>query len=193
MYVILEGIDTAGKTTQLNILKQKYNEAIFTKEPGGTKIGNKIRDMVLNGEAKSKVAEMFLFLADRAEHSFEIVKKNPDQIIISDRGFLSGIAYSSAPIEIAISLNIMALNGAFPNKIILLELSKEELINRFNKKEKDSIESRGIDNLIGIQNRMIEALKMLQETSEVKLDILIIDADQDITKIENQIQLFLEA
>jgi len=193
MYVILEGIDTAGKTTQLNILKQKYNEAIFTKEPGGTKIGNKIRDMVLNGEAKSKVAEMFLFLADRAEHSFEIVKKNPDQIIISDRGFLSGIAYSSAPIEIAISLNIMALNGAFPNKIILLELSKEELINRFNKKEKDSIESRGIDYLIGIQNRMIEALKMLQETSEVKLDILIIDADQDITKIENQIQLFLEA
>jgi len=75
MYVILEGIDTAGKSTQLNILKQKYQDAIFTKEPGGTKIGNKIRDMVLGGEAKSKVAEMFLFLADRAEHSFEIVKK----------------------------------------------------------------------------------------------------------------------
>ena len=59
----------------------KSQEAIFTKEPGGTQIGTKIREMVLNGEAKSKVAEMFLFLADRAEHSYEIVKQNPDDII----------------------------------------------------------------------------------------------------------------
>ena len=87
MYVVIEGIDTAGKSTQLEILKQKYPEAIFTKEPGGTEIGTKIREMVLNGEAKSKVAEMFLFLADRAEHSFQVVKQNPDSIIISDRGF----------------------------------------------------------------------------------------------------------
>ena len=121
MYVVIEGIDTAGKSTQLEILKNKYPEAIFTKEPGGTEIGTKIREMVLNGEAKSKVAEMFLFLADRAEHSFQVVKQNPDSIIISDRGFLSGIAYAkTAPLEIAISLNIMALNGAMPDKIIIL-------------------------------------------------------------------------
>ncbi|MGB3751277.1 MAG: dTMP kinase, partial [Arcobacteraceae bacterium] len=94
MYVIIEGIDTAGKSTQLEILEKKYPEAIFTKEPGGTKVGQKIREMVLAGEAKSKVAEMFLFLADRAEHSYEVVKKHPDDIIISERGFLSGIAYA---------------------------------------------------------------------------------------------------
>ena len=88
MYVLLEGIDTAGKSTQLEILKEKYNDAIFTKEPGGTELGLKLRDMVLGGEAKSKVAEMFLFLADRAEHSFEVVKKHPDEIVISDRGYL---------------------------------------------------------------------------------------------------------
>ena len=75
MYIILEGIDTAGKSTQLDILKQKYPTAIFTKEPGGTNLGTNIRDMVLNGKAKSKVAEMFLFLADRAEHIFEVKAK----------------------------------------------------------------------------------------------------------------------
>jgi dTMP kinase len=66
MYVSIEGIDTAGKSTQLNILEKKFPNAIFTKEPGGTALGIKLRAMALGGEAKSSIAEMFLFLADRA-------------------------------------------------------------------------------------------------------------------------------
>jgi dTMP kinase len=193
MYVIIEGIDTAGKSTQLDILKQKYPEAIFTKEPGGTQIGLKLREMVLNGEAKSKVAEMFLFLADRAEHSFEIVKKHKDEIVISDRGFLSGIAYAkTAPLEIAISLNIMALNGAMPNKIIILELSKEELEYRLSQKEQDSIEKRGSGYLLEIQQRMIDAINMINTMGQVKIDLLRVDAKQPIDTIASQIEQFLE-
>jgi len=193
MYVVIEGIDTAGKSTQLEILKQKYPEAIFTKEPGGTQIGLKIREMVLNGEAKSKVAEMFLFLADRAEHSYEIVKQNPDEIIISDRGFLSGIAYAkTAPIEIAISLNIMALNGAMPDKIIILELSKEELEFRLSQKEQDSIEQRGSKYLLDIQSRMVEAINMINTMGSKQIELLIIDAKKPIDTIASEIQNFLE-
>lgn len=193
MYVIIEGIDTAGKSTQLDILKQKYPEAIFTKEPGGTQIGLKLREMVLNGEAKSKVAEMFLFLADRAEHSFEVVKKHPDDIIISDRGFLSGIAYANpAPLEIAISLNIMALNGAMADKIIILELSKEELEYRLSQKAQDNIEQRGSQYLLDIQTRMIEAINMINNMGQKKIDLLIIDATKSIEIIEEEIQSFLE-
>ena len=193
MYVVIEGIDTAGKSTQLEILKQKYPEAIFTKEPGGTQIGLKIREMVLIGEAKSKVAEMFLFLADRAEHSYEIVKQNPDEIIISDRGFLSGIAYAkTAPIEIAISLNIMALNGAMPDKIIILELSKEELEFRLSQKEQDSIEQRGSKYLLDIQSRMVEAINMINTMGSKQIELLIIDAKKPIDTIASEIQNFLE-
>ncbi len=193
MYVILEGIDTAGKSTQLDILKQKYPEAIFTKEPGGTELGVKLREMVLSGQAKSKVAEMFLFLADRAEHSFEIVKKYPDDIIISDRGFLSGIAYAkTAPLEIAISLNIMALNGAMPDKIIILELSKEELEYRLSQKEHDSIESRGSQYLLDIQTRMKDAIEMINKMSEKKIELLVVDASKTIDDIAKEIQSFLE-
>jgi len=193
MYVVIEGIDTAGKSTQLEILKQKYPEAIFTKEPGGTEIGTKIREMVLNGEAKSKVAEMFLFLADRAEHSFQIVKKHPDEIIISDRGFLSGIAYAkTAPLEIAISLNIMALNGAIPDKIIILELTREELEYRLSQKEQDSIEKRGSEYLLDIQKRMIEAINMINSMGSKQIELLIIDAKKPIETISEEIQTFLE-
>jgi len=193
MYERIEVIDTAGKSTQLDILKQKYPDAIFTKEPGGTEIGLKLREMVLNGEAKSKVAEMFLFLADRAEHSYEVVKKNPDNIIISDRGFLSGIAYAkTAPLEIAISLNIMALNGAMPDKIIILELTREELEYRLSQKEQDSIEKRGSQYLLDIQSRMIEAINMINNMGQKKIDLLIIDAKKSIQSIEEEIETFLE-
>ena len=193
MYVIIEGIDTAGKSTQLEILKQKYPEAIITKEPGGTEIGVKLREMVLNGEAKSKVAEMFLFLADRAEHSYEIVKQNKDQIVISDRGFLSGIAYAkTAPIEIAISLNIMALNGAMPDKIIILELSKEELEFRLSQKEQDSIEKRGSKYLLEIQKRMIDAINMINTMGSKQIELLVIDAKKPVDTIAKEIQNFLE-
>ena len=194
MYVVIEGIDTAGKSTQLEILKQKYPEAIFTKEPGGTQIGLKIREMVLNGEAKSKVAEMFLFLADRAEHSYEIVKQNPDEIIISDRGFLSGIAYAkTAPIEIAISLNIMALNGAMPDKIIILELSKEELEFRLSQKEQDSIEQRGSKYLLDIQSRMVEAINMINTMGSKQIELLILDAKKTREELAEEIEKFLES
>ncbi len=193
MYVILEGIDTAGKSTQLEILKKRYPDAVFTKEPGGTKLGTKLREMVLNGEAKSKVAEMFLFLADRAEHSYEVVKKNPDNMIISDRGFLSGIGYAKhIPLETAIGLNMMALNQAMPQKIIILKLSKEELEHRLSQKEHDSIESRGSKYLLDIQERMIEAINLFNNMSEKTIDLLIVDAAKSIKEISQDIQNFLE-
>ena len=95
MYAVIEGIDTAGKSTQLELLKKKFPNAIFTKEPGGTPLGIKLRSMALNGEAKSEIAEMFLFLADRAEHIEELIKANQTNFIISDRSMISGIAYAN--------------------------------------------------------------------------------------------------
>ena len=65
MYVVIEGIDTAGKSTQLDILKKNHPQAIFTKEPGGTKLGLTLRELALSGKASSPIAEMFLFLADQ--------------------------------------------------------------------------------------------------------------------------------
>lgn len=186
MYVVIEGIDTAGKSTQLEILAKKYKEAIFTKEPGGTQIGIKLRQMALEGEAKSKLAEMFLFLADRAEHIYEVILANKDKMVISDRSMISGIAYAkNLSLQTVIDLNLIATNNTLPTHVILLKLSKEELQNRLSKKEHDSIEARGIDYLLEIQNRMEETIKKLN------LNYRFIDASLSIENISKDIEDFL--
>ncbi len=188
MYVVIEGIDTAGKSTQLDLLKKKLPNAIFTKEPGGTKIGIKLRNMALNGEAKSKIAEMFLFIADRAEHIEEVIKKNKNNTIVSDRSMISGIAYASTlSIDKLIELNLIATNNILPTHVILLELTPAELKCRLSKKENDSIELRGIDYLINIQNRMKETIKRLN------INHIFIDADLEIEEIEKRIEDFIYA
>ncbi|RXJ87074.1 dTMP kinase [Arcobacter sp. CECT 8985] len=186
MYIVIEGIDTAGKSTQLEILADKFKDAVFTKEPGGTQIGSKLRQMVLSGEAKSKLAEMFLFLADRAEHMQEVVIKNKNKVVISDRSMISGIAYAKTlPLDKVIDLNLISTQNILPSHVILLKLSKEELTNRLSQKEHDSIEARGIDYLLDIQNRMEETIKKLN------LNYIFIDASLSIEEISKDIEDFL--
>ncbi len=186
MYIAIEGIDTAGKTTQFELLKQSYQEAIFTKEPGGTTLGVKLRAMALGGEASSNIAEMFLFLADRAEHIEQIIKPNINKLIFSDRSLISGISYAKElPMEATLALNLIATTNILPDKIILLELSKEELIYRLSQKENDSIESRGVDYLIDIQNKMKKKIKKLA------IKHRFIDASLNIDEIHKEIKDFI--
>ncbi len=186
MYVVIEGIDTAGKSTQLDLLRFKYPKAIFTKEPGGTDIGLKLRMMALNGEAKSKIAEMFLFMADRAEHIEEVIKPNKNNTIISDRSIISGIAYSTQlKIDQLIELNLIATDNTLPSHVILLELSPDELKYRLSLKDNDSIELRGINYLMNIQNRMKETIKKLN------INYIFIDASLKIEEIEKKIEDFM--
>ena len=91
MYILFEGIDTCGKTTQIELLKGKFDNLLVTKEPGGTNNGIKIRKLILNGKIYSKQAEILLFLADRAEHFEEVIKPNKSKLIVSDRGLISGL------------------------------------------------------------------------------------------------------
>ena len=188
MYIVIEGIDTAGKSTQLNILEQNNPNAIFTKEPGGTSIGTELRAMVLNGRAKSKIAEMLIFLADRAEHIEEVILPNKHKMVISDRSLISGIAYASTlPLEQMIELNLLATSNILPTHVVLLELTEDELTKRLNAKENDSIESRGIDYLLNIQDRLKQAI--------VKMDLnhIFINASEPIDSIATKIDDFLKS
>jgi len=96
MYVIFEGIDTCGKTTQIDLIANRFIDAIKTREPGGTEFGKRAREILLTDSLASKEAELLLFLADRAEHYAEVIRPNRDKLILSDRGFLSGIRYALA-------------------------------------------------------------------------------------------------
>ena len=120
------------------------------------------------------------------------LKQNKDEMIISDRGFLSGISYAQAPLDITISLNLMALNGIIPNKVIILQLSKDVLEQRLSQKDNDSIENRGIDYLMEVQNRMTKAIDTINQNNEQKIDTLIIDASLSIDNIAKKIEDFIQ-
>ena len=189
MYIVLEGIDRAGKSTQIELLRQKYKEAIFTKEPGGTPLGQKIRALVLQ-DSPTTLAEMFLFLADRAEHIQKVIKPNLDKLIFSDRGFISGIAYAHIKSGLSIpklqELNDLAMQDIEPDGIVLLLLSEEELLRRMPSKELDTIEQRGIEYLLEVQNIM---KKLVEESS---YPYLILDASLPKQKIFHDIVEFLK-
>lgn len=190
MYILFEGIDGAGKSTQIARLAAAFPQAIVTKEPGGTKLGENLREILLKENDLDKRAEILLFLADRAEHFGKIIKPNLDKMILSDRGFVSGMAYALAggnfSFEELLSLNKFALQGNFPQKIVFFKADENTLRSRLSSRaQMDGIEARGFEYLLRVQDAMEEILQ--------KLDIryVTIGAALDEEKITNLIKEFI--
>lgn len=186
MYIILEGVDTCGKTTQIELLKKSFPNAIFTKEPGGSHLGEKIREILLGEKNISKNAELFLFLADRAEHYQNVIKNRGDRYIFSDRGFISGIAYAlsnnpNLDIDFLIEINRFALENSEPNLVILFKTDEKLIKERLSQKKEDKIEQRGVDYLLKTQSNMIKILNRLN------INYISIDANKTIEEINREI------
>ncbi|PHM17332.1 MAG: dTMP kinase [Sulfuricurvum sp. PD_MW2] len=185
MYIAIEGIDTAGKSTQIEALRALFPEALITKEPGGTPAGAEIRNMVLHGNLTSKTAELLLFLADRAEHTESVILPNMNKLIISDRSAVSGMAYASVQNlcdeSTLVMLNRLATNGTLPDTVFILKLTPQELSFRLSQKEHDVIESRGIEYLLSIQDALIASAYALG------IPTIVIDATQSIDTITSEI------
>ena len=92
LFITFEGPDGCGKTSIINLLKEYYKnneKIIFTREPGGTKISEKIREIILSNDNSEMSArtEALLYSASRAQHIDELIKPNLEKgnVIISDR------------------------------------------------------------------------------------------------------------
>ena len=154
----MEGPDGSGKTTQINLLKEYLEEAgyecLITREPGGTVIGEEIRQLILNPEHKemSPVTEMLLYAASRAQLVHEVIGPALEEgkIVISDRFVDSSIVYQGIARKLGIS-TVSAVNapgiGIYrPDGIFFIDLSEAEGLRR--KKEQknlDRMEQEGID------------------------------------------------
>ncbi len=185
MYIAIEGIDTAGKSTQIERLRDHFPNALITKEPGGTPAGVEIRNMVLHGNLTSKTAEMLLFLADRALHTQSVIVPNMNRMIITDRSAVSGMAYATVQNlcdeSTLVMLNRLATAGTLPSHVFILQLTPQELTHRLSQKEHDAIEARGIEYLLAIQDALINA------ASALGIQTHIIDATQPIDTITDEI------
>ena len=131
-----------------------------------------------------------LFLADRAEHFSKIIKPNLDKMILSDRGFVSGMAYALAggnfSFEELLNLNKFALQGNFPQKIVFFKADESTLRSRLNSRaQMDGIEARGFGYLLRVQDAMEEILQKLG------VRYVAIGAAWDEEKITNLIKEFI--
>ena len=99
LFLTLEGGDGAGKTTQADLLQSwledRGHEVVRTREPGGTRLGKALRDLLLHGESVSPRAEALLYAADRAQHVTEVVRPalGRGAVVVQDRYIDSSVAY----------------------------------------------------------------------------------------------------
>ncbi|MGO4752553.1 dTMP kinase, partial [Streptomyces sp. 2MCAF27] len=142
-FIVVEGGDGAGKTTQVEALAEwirgKGHEVVVTREPGATAIGKRLRSILLDVSSAgiSHRAEALLYAADRAEHVDSVVRPALERgaVVISDRYIDSSVAYQGAgrdlaPTEIA-RISRWATNGLVPHLTVLLDVAPETARERF--------------------------------------------------------------
>ena len=160
-FIVIEGIDGSGKTTQINELSKwlisrnlipENNQLVITREPGGTELGKSIRSLLLdNSREKSpdSITELLLYAADRAQHVNEIIRPsiNKGDWVISDRFCGSTLAYQGYGRKLNINLikdlETIATQGISPDITFLLDISVEESIKRRKDRKDDRIEKEG--------------------------------------------------
>ena len=190
MYIVVEGIDTCGKSTQIELLAKAYPQAVITKEPGATELGSKIRELVLYSDDLCPVTELLLFLADRSNHVSAVIKPNLGRLIISDRSLISGMAYALASKKFDFDwlerLNRFAMQDIMPDAIILFKIKEETLNERLGEKTHDVIEQRGIEYMLNVQKQLEYVAATL------KIPTLLIHAEESIESIHETIDNYIK-
>ena len=140
--ISFEGLDGAGKTTQMELLEQWLSlrdvPFVRTREPGGTELGIEIRHLLLNRPELgiTPLAEAFLFQADRAQHFATLVLPalEAGKLVITDRCFDASIAYQGfargLDPKLIEQLSMLATQGHIPDLTILLDLNPDQVHTR---------------------------------------------------------------
>ncbi len=148
-FIVFEGIDGSGKTTQLNLLAEDLRRRGFTvldtREPGGTRVGEAIREILLN-PAYSELApraEALLYAAARAQHVVQVILPalNKGEIVLCDRFIDSSLTYQGFGRGIGVNLlkriNEPATDGLVPDLTIILDSGIENGMGRISQSGRD--------------------------------------------------------
>ncbi|MBU5463975.1 dTMP kinase [Anaerotignum sp. MSJ-24] len=193
-FITVEGTDGSGKSTQLKLLMDylgtKNCDVVFTREPGGTEISEKIRDVILdiNNKEMTDMTEALLYAAARAQHVQQkiIPAINEGKVVICDRFVDSSIAYQGAARGLGtdniMQINSFALNGIMPDLTLFFDLPPEKgILRKKNEKELDRLESEKLDFHVNVY----EGYKKL--CSQYPDRIKVISADDTVENINRQV------
>ena len=190
-FISFEGIDGAGKTTQIELLKKRLEENNYKvkvfREPGGMDISESLRKIILNKSFDiSSNTEMLLFLAARSELVTKVIYPALERgyYVICDRYIDSTVAYQGfgrkIDIKIINDLNEFVTLGLLPTVTFYLDIPVKTMILRKNKENNDRMENSGL--------KFFERVRSGYFDLELKNNRFVkIDASQNIKKIETQI------
>jgi dTMP kinase len=132
VFVTFEGLDGSGKSTQARLLAEHLDrlgrEVVATREPGGTELGERLRELVLHGPEMDPWAEAALFAASRAAHAAEVIRpalaRGAD--VVCDRFIDSSLAYQGIArglgLDAVLQLNLTVLRGLLPDVTFVLAM-----------------------------------------------------------------------
>jgi dTMP kinase len=149
MFVSFEGLDGCGKTTQARLLAEALTaegvEVVLTREPGGTPLGEQVRELVLHGDHVAPWAEVALYAASRAQHVVQVIRPALERgaTVVCDRYLDTSVAYQGAGrglgVDFVLDLNLRVVEGLLPDVTVLVEIDPETALARVGDK-RDRIE-----------------------------------------------------
>ncbi|WP_214712707.1 dTMP kinase [Exiguobacterium sp. s55] len=194
MFITVEGPDGSGKTTQLQLLVQSLTEqgyeVVVTREPGGTKVGNSIREVLLSPEHDEMTprVEMMLYAASRAQNIDQVIRPalHRGAVVVCDRFVDASIAYQGYGLQYdlsqILSLNDWATAGIKPDLTFLFDLTPDQANHRVKDRgQLDRIESRDES----FHQRVYEGFQILLEQHPERM--VRIDANASIETIQDEV------
>ena len=191
--IAFEGIEGSGKTTQANLifesLKQRQVPCIFTREPGGTEIGDQIRNILLDPKNKKMQAktELLLYLANRCQHTYEKIlpEIKKGTVVITDRYSDSSLAYQGKARDLSLKvvsrLNKFATFNVKPDLVILIDVPVELGLERTRQKTLDRLEQEEIQ----FHHKVREGYLQLAKKAAKRIKIF--DGTKPIDKLQEEI------
>ena len=192
-FITIDGIEGTGKSTQIDLLRQyfvnKKKQCLFTREPGGTILGEGIRNLLLNKDSNiDDLSELLLMFAARNQHIQQQIKPylSNNIHVVSDRFTDASFAYQGAgrgvdTKKIAI-LEALIMDDFRPDYTIFLDIDLETSMKRISKRgEKDRIEQESLDFFSRVRKAYLDLAKQHPKR------ITVIDAKQPKKEIHQQI------
>jgi dTMP kinase len=198
LFIVFEGGEGSGKTTQAGLLHEALKSlgysVVLTREPGDTELGVKLRNILLDTRKSPlvKKAELFLFLADRAQHVEEVVKPalQRGSIVICDRYEASAMAYQvhagGLPQSMVRTMSDWATDGLTPDVAFFLDVDPEKGLARAGRAGMDRYEQEQLS----FHNKVRSGfLYEMTRSAEVAKTWVMIERDQTVATVQRKIYL----
>lgn len=194
-FITFEGCDGVGKSFQINLLKDyckkhSLNNVIFTREPGGSAVSEKIRNIILDAKNDSitDLCEAFLYAASRAQHVEEVILPALEQgkVVICDRFVDSSYVYQGVGrglgMEKVVALNALAVGNCMPQYTVFLDLPpKQAFLRKGGVDKADRLETTDMS----FHEALYDAYKKLIKTYPERF--IVIDASGTIAQTQEKI------